>query len=80
MAHLPRICWGDAEATVQRVFESLYDQRGNVPNLFRVLAHRPQLMRTFTHHFNAVLTTGEVDTRLKELLAVRVSTINDCEY
>ena len=80
MAHLPRARWGDVEPPVQRVFESLFEDRGNVPNLFRVLAHRPTLMKTFTHHFNSVLTTGTVEPRLKELLAVRVSTLNACEY
>jgi alkylhydroperoxidase family enzyme len=77
---LPRARWGHVDAPTQRIFEKLYEERGNVPNLFRVLAHRPKLMTTFTHHFQAVLGTGTVSTRFKELLAVRVSTINGCEY
>ncbi len=80
MSHLPRTRWGEVDAPTQRVFESLFEERGNVPNLFRVLAHRPKLMTTFTHHFTAALTTGTVSTRLKELVAVRVSGLNACDY
>ncbi len=80
MSYLPRARWGEVDAPTQRVFQNLFEERGNVPNLFRVLAHRPKLMTTFTHHFTAVLATGTVSPRLKELMAVRVSDLNGCEY
>lgn len=80
MSRLPRAVWGQVDPVVQRVFESFWKARGNVPNLFRVLAHRPPLLRTFTAHFDAVMGPGTVDVRLKELIAVRVSEINACRY
>lgn len=80
MSHLRRLEWGEGEPRVQRVFDSLYAQRGNVPNLFRVLGHRPELLSTFNAHFAAVLGEGTVSVRLKELIAVRVSQINHCRY
>lgn len=80
MSHLRRLNWGEAEPRVQRVFESFFAARGNVPNLFRVLGHRPELLSTFNAHFNAVLGEGAVSIRLKELLAVRVSLLNGCRY
>ncbi len=80
MSHLPRTRWGEVDAPTQRIFDSLFEERGNVPNLFRVQAHRPKMMTTFTHHINAVLGTGTVSRRLKELVAVQVSVLNDCKY
>lgn len=80
LSHLPRRNWGEVEPTVQKIFESYYEARGNVPNLFRVLAHRLPLLRTFQLHFGAVMGEGEVDLLFKELLAVRVSQLNACRY
>jgi alkylhydroperoxidase family enzyme len=62
------------------VFDRLYAQRGAIPNMFRTMALRPEIMATAEAHLNAVFATGTVDTRLKEMLAVRVSQINDCMY
>jgi alkylhydroperoxidase family enzyme len=51
-----------------------------VPNLFRVAAHRPGITRTLAEHMRAVMEEGDVSRLLKELLSVRVSQINNCEY
>jgi len=63
---------------------SLYDrafaQRGNAPNMFRVMAHRPEIFATMQAHFGAVLNTGTVSTKLKELIIVRTSQINVTPY
>src|SRR5579875_1865190 len=62
----------------------LYDRymrtRGNVPNMFRTMAHRPQIFETMIAHFEAILQTGTVPLRLKELVIVRTSQLNECEY
>ena len=80
MAHLTRRRWGAVEPEVQRIFEEFYAARGNVPNLFRVLAHSPPLLRTFNTHFKTTMGPGRLEVRLKELLAIRVSQLNDCGY
>ncbi len=48
--------------------------------LFRVMAHRPELMQHRMHLLEAAMRTGTVDLKLKELLAVRVSQVNHCFY
>jgi len=48
--------------------------------MFRTVAHRPEIMRTMVAHFNAVMETGTVPAKLKELLIVRTTQINRCEY
>jgi alkylhydroperoxidase family enzyme len=65
---------------VREVFDAFARERGKVPNLFRVAAHRPEIVTTLRAHMNAVMGPGTVDVLLKELVAVRVSQINNCEY
>jgi alkylhydroperoxidase family enzyme len=48
--------------------------------MFRTVAHRPEIMRTMVAHFRAVMETGKVPQKLKELVIVRTSQINRCEY
>ena len=64
----------------QEIFEDFLRERGNIPNMFRTVAHRPEIMRTMVAHFRAVMNTGTVPAKLKELVIVRTSQINRCEY
>ncbi len=83
MEREPRITRLDpstAEGAVREVFDAFMRERGKVPNLFRVAAHHPQIMKATRAHMDAIMGPGEVDVLLKELLSVRVSQINDCEY
>ena len=81
MSYLERLRWGAVEPRLQRIFERFHAERGNVPNLFRVMGRRPELMKTFNAHFGAVLSEqGTLSVGFKEMLAVRVSQINDCGY
>lgn len=66
----------EARATMER----LRAERGNMPNMFRTMARRPAIMETAEAHMAAVFGTGTVSRRLKEMLAVRVSQVNDCMY
>ncbi|HVZ77736.1 MAG TPA: carboxymuconolactone decarboxylase family protein [Gemmatimonadaceae bacterium] len=84
MEHEPRVTRIAADAPeaapVRETFDAFMRERGKVPNLFRVAAHRPPIMRTLAAHLSAVMGPGEVPVLLKELLSVRVSRINNCEY
>jgi alkylhydroperoxidase family enzyme len=79
----PRVPRLDREAVVEsvrQVFDAFVRERGKVPNLFRVAAHRPEIVSTLRAHMSAVMGPGTVELVLKELIAVRVSQINNCEY
>jgi alkylhydroperoxidase family enzyme len=82
----PRIERLDAESAMRSnealraPFQRFIDERGKVPNLFRIAAHRPQIARTLAEHMRAVMGPGDVPVLLKELLSVRVSQINECDY
>ena len=54
--------------------------RGNVPNMFRTMAHRPEIFETIIAHMDAVLNTGTLSKALKELIIVRTSQVNRTPY
>ncbi len=70
----------DADPQARTVLDEFVRERGNMPNMFRTMALRPEIMETAAAHMRAIFSTGTVDPRLKEMLAVRVSQINDCAY
>jgi uncharacterized peroxidase-related enzyme len=63
---------------------AIYDRylraRGNVPYMFRTLAHRPAIFETIIAHMEAVLNTGTLPKALKELVIVRTSQLNQTPY
>jgi len=67
-------------AEIAGLYDKVFAQRGNVPNMFRVMAHRPEIFATMQAHFSAVLNTGTVPVRLKELIIVRTSQVNQTPY
>jgi alkylhydroperoxidase family enzyme len=80
---MPRIRPLDPEETTpeaRAVLERFVVERGNMPNMFRTMARRPEMLETAVAHMRAIFETGTVDARLKEMLAVRVSQINNCMY
>lgn len=77
---MPRLDRNGVGQQVRDLFDAFVRERGKVPNLFRVAAHRPEIVSTLRAHMNAVMGPGTVDVLLKELVAVRVSQINNCEY
>ncbi len=62
------------------IYDRYMQQRGNVPNMFRTVAHRPEIFQTMIAHFEAILNTGTLPLKLKELVIVRTSHLNHCEY
>jgi len=77
---ITRLDKSQVDADTQAIYEHYLEARGNVPNMFRTVAHRPEILKTLIAHFRAVMETGTVEAKLKELLAVRVSQLNRCEY
>ena len=67
MSRISRVNRSEVSPDMVALFDEIYAQRGNVPNMFRVMAHRPEIFATMQAHFAAVLQTGTVSTRLKEL-------------
>jgi uncharacterized peroxidase-related enzyme len=77
---LSRVPRTRATPAVGEIYDRYMRTRGNVPNMFRTMAHRPEIFETMIAHFEAVLQTGTVPLRLKELVIVRTSQLNRCDY
>lgn len=80
MSRISRLDRSEVSADLAALYDRIFAQRGNVPNMFRTMAHRPEIFSTMMAHFAAVLNTGTVPTKLKELIIVRTSQINQTPY
>ncbi len=80
MPRVSRVDRSQLAPDIATLYDKAYAQRGNVPNMFRVMAHRPEIYSTMQAHFAAVLNSGTVPTRLKELIIVRTSQVNETPY
>jgi alkylhydroperoxidase family enzyme len=80
MSRLRRLTKDQVPPDLRADYERLGKARGNVPNMFRVFAHRPEIAKTGFAHLDAITNGGTVPVRTKELVATLVSRINHCEY
>jgi len=80
MSRISRLDRSEVTPEMAALYDKAFALRGNVPNMFRVMAHRPEIFTTMMAHFGAVLTTGTVPTKLKELIIVRTSQVNATPY
>jgi uncharacterized peroxidase-related enzyme len=80
MSRISRLDRSEVTPEMAALYDKAFAQRGNVPNMFRIMAHRPEIFSTMQAHFAAVLNTGTVSTRLKELIIVRTSQVNVTPY
>ncbi len=80
MPRIPRLEKDQVDPETARIYDVYLQERGNVPNMFRTAAHRPEILRTMIAHFRAVMNSGTLSSKLKELVIVRTSQINRCEY
>jgi alkylhydroperoxidase family enzyme len=77
---ISRLDKSQVDSSTAEIYDVYMKERGNVPNMFRTVAHRPEILRTMIAHFRAVMNTGTVPAKLKELAIIRTSQINRCEY
>jgi len=80
MARLTKLTKDEVDTDTRALFDKVGALRGNVPNMFRIYAHRPEILKTMIAHMNAITGTGTVSVRTKELVATLVSRLNRCEY
>ncbi len=80
MSRLSRLERDKIPASSTRIYDRYLRERGNVPNMFRTLVHRPEIFETIIAHMEAVLNTGTLPKALKELVIVRTSQVNQTPY
>ncbi len=69
--------WND---TVREILRPIKDQQGEVPNIFKTLAHHPDLMRRWLVFGNHVLFKSTLPARERELLILRIGWLCQAEY
>lgn len=69
-----------APDAVKKIYEGLEQRTGRVTNLNKMLAHKPDVLRTFNLFYAAVWSEGVLSPKLKELAYLRTSIRNGCEY
>jgi alkylhydroperoxidase family enzyme len=69
-----------APPVVQKIYEALQLHTGSVAPYFKVLAHKPDVMRAFNQLHAAVLADGALPAKLKDLAYLRVAILSGCEY
>jgi uncharacterized peroxidase-related enzyme len=69
----------NAADKIKPVFEGMEKKLGAVPNVFRAMAHNPEMLEAFLA-LNATLPRTELNGRLRELAYIKTSELNDCDY
>ncbi len=67
-----------ASAAAKATFEKLHATLKMVPNIFRTMAHAPDVLDA-TLAFSATFQSG-LDPKLRELAYLMASLINECHY
>ena len=62
------------------VYEGLEEKRGKVINFFKVLAYKPEILKTFLEFYQEVWREGKLAPVTKELAYLRTSILNGCAY
>lgn len=76
MARISLVQPENAPADVKEIYEKVL--RGKPGNVQKALAHRPEVLKTFLDFYGSV--GKALDRKLYEMIYIRVSVINSCNY
>ena len=80
MATIAPVSEERAPAEVKPIYENLKKAVGKVPNFFAMLAHKPEVLKSFVPMYEAIVGPGGVEQKYKELCYLKTSIVNACEY
>jgi uncharacterized peroxidase-related enzyme len=80
MAFIRHIPPSEAAGRLAHVYREIRAEVPRVPNLMQVFSLRPETMESIYRSWLASMWNGRVDRRTKELLAVSVSRVAQCDY
>ena len=69
-----------ASPVVQRIYHALEQRSGSVAPYFRVLAHKPDVLRAFNQLHAAIWADGALAAKLKHLAYLRASILDGCGF
>jgi hypothetical protein len=59
MPRISRLNRSEVRPSSVAIYDRTLRDRGNVPNMFRTMAHRPEIFETIIAHMDAVQGTGD---------------------
>jgi uncharacterized peroxidase-related enzyme len=62
------------------IFEGMEKKSGRVLNMYKVMAHKPNVLGPFLEFYKQVWAAGALDPKIKELAYLRTSLMNGCTY
>lgn len=80
MSRIPRVDLVDEPPELKPVFDQLRETRGRVPSMYRILAHRPEILAAHRAYFHAALDTGTLGRKFKEMVAFKVASVCGSAY
>src|ERR1700719_5230936 len=81
MARVPYLSREDLPEADRVIFDNLAAERGgNVGNIFRTLAHTPNLLRRFLALGGELRNGTALDPKLRELALMTVGRLTEAEY
>ncbi len=69
-----------AAEELKPIYQSMQKKFGRMPNFFGMLAHNPEVLKNFLPFYQAITGPGKAEPRCKELVYLKTSIINGCEY
>lgn len=71
-----------ATGVVKKVYQEIMDGRNlaKVPNFWKAIANYPEYLEAEWSKLKTIMTTGTIDRKTKEMVAVAVSATNACDY
>jgi AhpD family alkylhydroperoxidase len=82
MAMIKLISEEEATGKTKEIYDEIKKGFGIpfVPNLFKAMAHNPDLLEANWNRVVNIMAKGKLDRKTKEMIAVAVSATNNCEY
>jgi len=70
----------EATGKVKEIYQEIKSAMGwtFVPETFQVIAHNPDHLEAYWHHYKAAMGPGRIDLKTKKIIAFVVSAMNNC--
>ncbi|MGA2985354.1 MAG: carboxymuconolactone decarboxylase family protein [Terriglobia bacterium] len=69
-----------AAESIRPIYEGMEKKSGRVINMYKVMAHKPNVLGPFLEFYKQVWAPGALDPKIKELAYLRTSIMNGCTY
>jgi uncharacterized peroxidase-related enzyme len=68
-----------ADGKAKELLDGVQKKLGMTPNMMRTMANSPAVLEAYLN-FSSLLSTGKLNARLREQIAITVAEANACEY